>query len=119
MWETVLFANQFRLQNYTIIVDRNNLQSLGSCEETMELLDLGKKFKSFGWNVINVDGHNHIRLKAALRKRFENEKPICIVAHTTKGKGVSFMENEVLWHYRDPQGEFYERAVKELEEKRP
>lgn len=119
LWETVLFANQFRLQNYTIIVDRNNLQSLGSCEETMELLDLGKKFKSFGWNVINVDGHNHIRLKAALRKRFENEKPICIVAHTTKGKGVSFMENEVLWHYRDPQGEFYERAVKELEEKRP
>lgn len=119
LWETVLFANQFRLKNYTIIVDRNNLQSLGSCEDTMELLDLGKKFKAFGWNVIDVDGHDHAKLKEAFQKRFRNEKPICIVAHTTKGKGVSFMENEVLWHYRDPQGEFYERAVKELEEQRP
>lgn len=119
LWETVLFANQYRLQNYTIIVDRNNLQSLASCESTIELLDLGQKFRDFGWNVVETDGHDHSKLKAAFLKRFNNDKPICVIAHTIKGKGISFMENQVLWHYRDPQGEFYEKAVQELEEQRP
>lgn len=119
LWETVLFANQFCLKNYTIIVDHNGLQSIGRCEDTIDLLDLGKKFQVFGWNVIEVDGHDHSQLKDAFSKRFQNEKPICIIANTVKGKGISFMENKVLWHYRDPQGEFYERAVKELEDSRP
>lgn len=115
VWETALFANQFNLSNFTIIVDRNGLQSFGSTEDTISTGDLGKKFKEFGWNVINVDGHNHQKLKEALLQKFDNDKPVCIIAHTIKGKGVSFMENNVAWHYKDPQGDFYTNAVKELE----
>jgi transketolase len=115
MWEAILFANQFKLNNLTLIIDHNKLQSLDLCENTIELLSLADKFISFGWNVIEVDGHNHIELKKALLY-IDKEKPTCIVANTIKGKGVSFMENQVLWHYRDPQGDLYELAVKELEE---
>lgn len=115
MWEAILFANHFRLNNLTLIIDHNKIQSLDLCERTIELLSLAKKFKSFGWNVIEVDGHNHKELKEALLY-VDKEKPTCIIANTVKGKGVSFMENQVLWHYRDPQGEFYDMAVKELEE---
>ncbi len=115
VWETALFANQYNLSNFTIIIDRNKMQSFGSTEDTIATGDIGEKFTAFGWNVIDVDGHNHKELYEALIKKFDNGKPKCIVAHTTKGKGVSFMENNVVWHYRDPQGEFYENAVKELE----
>lgn len=114
VWEAVLFANQYRLNNLVAIVDHNKLQSLDLCENTIELLSLADKFKTFGWNVIEVDGHNHAQLRKALSKLYEN-KPTCIIANTIKGKGVSFMEGEVLWHYRDPQGEFYTNAKKELE----
>ena len=115
VWETILFSNQYNLNNFTIIIDRNMMQSFGSTEDTLATNDLGKKIKEFGWNVIDVDGHNHNELTKALSKKFDNEKPICIIAHTIKGKGISFMENNVLWHYRDPQGEEYEKAKKELE----
>lgn len=114
VWEMAMFANHYRLSNFTLIVDHNGLQSFGQCEDTIELLDLGQKFRDFGWNVIETDGHDHNALRCALSTRFENDKPICIIAFTVKGKGVSFMENNVLWHYRDPQGEEYERALAEL-----
>ena len=110
-----MFANHFRLNNLTLIIDHNKLQSLDICERTIELLSLAEKFKSFGWNVIEADGHNHEELKEALLY-VDKEKPTCIIANTVKGKGISFMENQVLWHYRDAQGEFYDKAVKELEE---
>lgn len=113
IWEAVLFSNHFRLNNLTLIIDHNKLQSLDLCENTIELLSLKTKFEAFGWKTIEIDGHNHIELKNALQT-IDLEKPICIIANTVKGKGVSFMENEVLWHYRDPQGEYYEQALKEL-----
>ncbi len=115
LWETVLFAHQYKLSNYTIIIDRNRMQALGFCDEIMDTNILYDKFKSFGWNVIEIDGHNHEEIKRALLTHFDNDYPICIIANTIKGKGVSFMENQLLWHYRDPQGEYYIKALEELE----
>lgn len=115
VWEMALFANHFRLSNLTVIVDHNKIQSLDTCENTLELIDLAMKWKAFGWNVIEIDGHNYEEIKNALLSKDEN-KPTCIIAHTTKGKGISFMENTVVWHYRAPQGEDYKNAVRELEE---
>jgi transketolase len=124
IWEMALFSNHFRLNNLCVIVDRNKMQSLGFCEDTIELLNLGDKWRSFGWRVLEIDGHDHAQLKPALEdkgrvKDEEKDKPLCVIAHTVKGKGISFMENQILWHYRDPQGEDYEKAVKELEAARP
>jgi len=118
VWEAALFANHYRLSNFTVIIDHNKMQSLDFCENTIELIDLGAKWRAFGWHVIEVDGHDHDRLRAALQDKHD-EKPTCVVAHTIKGKGISFMENEILWHYRDPHGEAYHNAVKELEAVRP
>lgn len=114
IWEMVLFANHFKLSNLTVIIDCNRLQSLGLCEDTLENKDLAEKWALFGWSVTQADGHDHDDLRRAFSHK-SNTKPNCIVAHTTKGKGVSFMENNVLWHYRDPQGEVYAAAKKELE----
>ena len=118
VWETALFANHFRLANFTVIVDHNKLQSLAKCEETIELIDLCEKWKVFGWDVKEIDGHDLNQIKAALCHR-NKCKPVCIVAHTIKGKGVSFMENEVAWHYRSPQGNDYIKAQAELEAVKP
>lgn len=115
IWEMALFANHFKLSNLTVIVDHNKIQSLDTCENTLDLIDLSAKWKAFGWNVIDIDGHNHEEIKKALLYK-DSIKPTCIIANTIKGKGISFMENTVLWHYRAPQGEDYINAVKELEE---
>lgn len=119
VWEMALFANKYQLSNFTVIVDNNNMQAMGSCEEVAALGNLEDKWKSFGWDVISVkDGNDHIMLKHAFQMR-KGSSPHVIIAHTVKGKGISFMENNLLWHYRDPQGEAYENAVKELEEVHP
>lgn len=118
VWEAALFANQYKLSNLTVIVDHNYMQSLDTCENTLALGDLGKKWEQFGWTVQNVNGHSHKELKHAFHN-LSTTKPNCIIAHTIKGKGVSFMENNILWHYRDPQGEFYDKAVEELEKVKP
>ncbi|MDR3259590.1 MAG: transketolase [Fusobacteriaceae bacterium] len=114
VWEMALFSNHYKLSNLTIIVDHNKMQSLDTCENTLKLLDLATKWKAFGWNVKEVDGHNHKELYSVLKIN-DSEKPMCVIAHTIKGKGISFMENQILWHYRDPQGEYYTNAVDELE----
>ncbi len=114
IWEGALFANHFRLSNLTVIIDHNKIQSLDKCENTLELLNLAEKWRAFGWHVIEIDGHDHQSLKQALHT-YEVEKPTCIIAHTIKGKGISFMEDKVLWHYRAPQGEDYLNAISELE----
>ena len=114
-WETVMFANQYNLSNFTIIIDRNRMQAMGDIDKVMDTGDIASKIKSFGFNVLSIDGNNHDELKKAFMTKFDNDKPICIVANTIKGKGVSFMENNLLWHYRDPQGEFYLNAKAELE----
>ena len=115
IWEMALTANQYDLDNFTVIIDRNGMQAMGSCEELMRMEPMGEKWKSFGWTVVDVaDGNDHDQLRAAFAAP-ANGHPKCIIARTVKGKGVSFMENDLLWHYRDPQGEYYQRAVSEIE----
>jgi len=116
IWEAAMFSSHHKLDNLFAIIDYNKIQSLDSIENTLGLEPFKQKWKSFGWHVIEVDGHNHEQLKIAFssspQKRY---KPTVIIAHTTKGKGVSFMENSVLWHYRSPQGKEFEDAIRELE----
>jgi transketolase len=119
IWEASMFAHHHKLNNLTVVVDYNKMQSLTFCEHTLSLEPLDKKFEAFGFNVLNIDGHNHPELKKAFNTKFDNENPILILAHTVKGKDISFMENNILWHYRTPQGEEYEAAVKEIEEQKP
>jgi len=114
-WEAILFAAHHRLSDLVAIVDYNKLQSLGSVEETIQLEPFAEKWRVFGWHVVEIDGHDHNALLNALSVDLAAyPQPTCIIAHTIKGKGVSFMENSVLWHYRSPQGEEYERALSEL-----
>ena len=115
-WEAILFASHHKLNNLVAIIDRNRLQSIRSTEETLTLEPFFDKWKSFGWEVVEVDGHNHEEIiNACGRSRTSQNKPLCIIANTTKGKKVSFMENNVLWHYRSPQGEEYKAAIDELD----
>lgn len=116
IWEMALFANQFKLNQFVVIVDHNKMQSLDFCENTLSLAPFAEKWKAFGWNVLDIDGHNHDELRAALAKAKESvDKPTVIIANTVKGKGVSFMEFDILWHYRFPhEGEEYDGALKEL-----
>jgi transketolase len=113
-WEAALFARHHKLDNLVVIIDRNKLQSIHSTEDTLGLEPFVDKWQAFGWNVVDVDGHDHEQLINACNSKVAG-KPLCIVANTTKGKGVSFMENQVLWHYRSPQGKEYEAAINELE----
>jgi transketolase len=114
-WEAALFAAHHRLSGLTAVVDYNKIQSLDGVEKTLALEPFAGKWRAFGWEVRETDGHDHDALAAALSPPpEEGGKPVCVIAHTTKGKGVSFMENSVLWHYRSPQGEEYARAMKEL-----
>ncbi|MCB0318720.1 MAG: transketolase, partial [Bdellovibrionales bacterium] len=114
-WEAAMFAPHHKLDNLTIIIDYNKIQSLDSTTNTLNLEPFNEKWSAFGWNVIEVDGHDHQEIKSNLStSAIKKDKPTCIIAHTTKGKGVSFMENSVLWHYRVPRGEEFEAALKEL-----
>lgn len=121
VWEAALFANHFRLDNLVAIVDHNHMQSLDTCEHTLELESLAGKWAAFGWNVQEVDGNDHEQLRAAFaRQGGQPNKPIVIIANTVKGKGVSFMENDILWHYRFPHdGWEYDCAVNELHQQKP
>lgn len=113
-WESALIANQFNLGNLVVIIDRNRLQSLASTEETIALEPLSDKWDSFGWNCRTIDGHAQADLLSAIDSTRKTAKPTCIIAETTKGKGVSFMENTVQWHYKSPNVDEYLRAVKEI-----
>lgn len=121
VWEAALFANHFKLYNLVAIIDHNKMQSLDFCENTMELFPFADKWRAFGWNVIEIDGHDHNALREAFKKaQSSTDKPSVIIANTIKGKGVSFMESNILWHYRFPhEGWEYENAVAELKEQMP
>ena len=122
VWEAALQAAQFRLDRLCAVVDYNHMQSLFSVEKTLPLEPFEAKWRDFGWNAESVDGHDVRALRAAFGRAKDNAgsgRPSVILAHTVKGKGVSFMENNILWHYRTPQGEEYEAALKELEAQRP
>ncbi len=114
-WEAAMFAGHQKLSQLTIIIDYNKLQSIKTTTETLNLEPFREKWESFGWDTIQIDGHCHESLFSSLRKvNSKSNKPRCIIANTVKGKGVSFMENNVLWHYRSPQNEEYEAAMREL-----
>lgn len=123
VWEAALFANHFRLNNLVAVVDHNHMQSLDFCENTLELEDFGSKWKAFGWNVIEIDGNSHEKLKAAFRQakeKTDGHRPTVIIANTIKGYGVKFMQNDILWHYRFPHdGWEYDCAVNELHKIKP
>ena len=116
-WEAVLFAAHHHLDNLSAIIDYNKIQSLDTVADTLELEPLADKWRSFGWQVQEVDGHNHQLLQSELSALpLESDYPSVIICHTVKGKGVSFMENTVLWHYRVPRGEEFAAALQELED---
>ncbi len=121
VWEAALFANHFRLNNLVAIVDHNRMQSLDYNENTLEMEDFSLKWKAFGWNTLEIDGHDHDALKTALESaKAETTKPTVIIANTVKGKGISFMEMDILWHYRFPhEGWEYDTAVTELHKQKP
>lgn len=113
-WEAFMFAAHHRLTNVIAIVDYNKLQSLGSVADTVALEPLGAKLTAFGWDVQEVDGHEHEKLIEVLAAK-PSDKPRAVIAHTVKGKGVSFMENRVEWHYKNPNDEQLAAAVAEIE----
>jgi transketolase len=108
IWESALIAAHHNLKNLVVIIDRNGLQSLTTTEKTLALEPLDKKWQSFGWDVTIVDGHSNRAVIDALNST--RSKPLCVIANTTKGKGVSFMENQVVWHYRPPNQDDYLNA---------
>jgi len=115
-WEAILFSSHHKLDNLVAIIDYNKIQSLTSISNTLELEPFADKFISFGWNVLTIDGHNHDELTESLKSLDNiNSKPTAIICNTTKGKGVSFMEDKVLWHYRSPQDKEYQNAIQELD----
>jgi transketolase len=114
-WEAVMFATQQKLDNLIVIVDYNQSQALGQSKDIIGFSRLGDIFKSFGCGTTDIDGHNLDEIKRALNnvpKVYEN--PTCIIAHTIKGKGVSFCENKTEWHYKSPNDEELKRALEEL-----
>lgn len=125
VWEAALFANHFRLNNLCAIVDHNHMQSMDFNENTLEMEDFGEKWKAFGWNVIEINGHDHVELRAAFSKveklaTCESHKPTVIIANTIKGYGIPFMQNDILWHYRFPHdGWEYDCAVNYLYDIKP
>ncbi|MEX2301492.1 MAG: transketolase [Bryobacterales bacterium] len=125
VWEAALFAAHHALDNLIAIVDYNKIQSLGTVDEVLRLEPFAEKWRAFGWSVTEVDGHNLGALGEVLDavdgcRRIveaaapEAGKPACVVAHTVKGKGVSFMENALLWHYRAPDAAELNRALSEI-----
>lgn len=113
-WEAILFARHHRLETLTAVVDYNKIQSLAPVSETIGLEPFADKWRAFGWGVVQVDGHDHEALAAALERPVEAGKPSVVIADTIKGKGVSFMEHQVLWHYRAPKGDEFDAAMTEL-----
>ena len=114
-WEAALFAAHHRLDNLCVIVDYNKIQSLGTVKEVLDLEPFAAKWTAFGWSAMEIDGHDCAQIERALRALpVQTGKPTCIVAHTVKGKGVTFMENKLLWHYRTPDPAEMAAARKEL-----
>lgn len=112
-WEAALLASHLKVSNLIVIIDRNRLQSFADTEETVRLEPLGAKWESFGWNVVEIDGHNVTTILEELGNQ-RAQGPKLIIANTVKGKGVSFMEGNNLWHYKSPDDEELDRALMEL-----
>lgn len=116
IWEAAMTASHYKLDNLCVIVDNNNLQIDGKVSNVMNVYPIDEKFKSFGFETINVDGHNITELISAFEKAKKTKgKPTAIIANTIKGKGVSFMENDAGWHGKAPNEEQYKQAMSELQ----
>ncbi len=114
VWEAAMFAANKKLSNLTAFIDLNNLQIDGTIDEVNSAKPVDKKFEAFGWHVITIDGHDYDAIEAALAEAKTIDKPVAIIANTTKGKGVSYMENAVNWHGAAPNDELYAVAMEEL-----
>ena len=115
VWESAAFASRQRLSNLIVIVDRNHLQGCGRDEEVLDYGDMGEKFRAFGFCAVTIDGHDYGQIERALAEAVEQqERPVAIIAETVKGKGVSFMENRLEWHYKSLNKEQYAQAMEEL-----
>lgn len=117
IWEAVMTGYKYKLDNLIVFVDNNRLQLDGTCDEVMPNIDLGKRFEAFGYEVFYIDGHNMEEIVATLDKirASHNNLPKAVIADTVKGKGVSFMENQLGWHGVAPNDEQYKQAMEELE----
>lgn len=118
VWEAAMFAAHYQLDNLIAVVDNNGLQIDGAISEVMSPYPIDEKFKAFGWHVININGHDFTEIEKAFdeAERVANQ-PVAIIQRTTKGKGVSYMENQVSWHGAAPNEEQYKIAMSELQEK--
>ena len=117
-WEAILFAAHHHLDNLVAIVDYNKIQSFGTVQEVLNLEPLADKWRAFNWAVREIDGHNLQEISDCLNQvPFESGKPNVVIAHTIKGKGISFMENQLAWHYKSPKTEQLSQALTELENK--
>ncbi len=114
VWEAAMFAANKGLDNLTVFIDLNNLQIDGTIDEVNSAKPVDKKFEAFNWHVIIIDGHDFEQIEKALEEAATVNKPVAIIANTIKGKGVSYMENQVGWHGKAPDTELYEQAIKEL-----
>jgi transketolase len=115
-WEAFLFGSHHQLNNLCAIIDYNKLQGLGNTNEVLNLEPLKDKLLAFNWECLEIDGHNHLEIKEAFDHFSKNPKPTAIIAHTIKGKGVDFMENKLLWHYRSPREDEFNEAITQIEE---
>jgi transketolase len=114
VWEAAMLAPNLKLGNLTVLVDYNKIQSLGRTDDIIDQRNLAQRWAAFGWEAMEVDGHNLGALEDALRRPV-GDKPRALILHTVKGKGVSYMEDKLLWHYRSPNEAEYAQAMKELE----
>lgn len=112
VWEAIMFAPAQNLNNLTMIIDYNKLQGYGKTKDIIDLEPLKDKIEAFSWHVIEIDGHNYTEIENALLVK--TKKPKAIIAHTIKGKGVSYMEDQFIWHYKSPNEEQLAQALKEL-----
>jgi len=113
VWEAVMFAKKHRLNNLTAVIDRNMLQAYGSDKQILDMGDLGQRFHVFGWQVLDINGHDYNQIDNALRFRTD-DAPVVVIAHTVKGKGISFMENKHEWHFFSPDKEHFKEGMEEL-----
>lgn len=113
-WEAALFAAHHKLDNLAFIVDRNGLQGFGRTEDVLDMRPFAQKWSSFGWETREINGHDFGELDEAISAPASG-RPLCVIAHTVKGKGVSFMENKMEWHYLPMEAEMYKVALADLE----
>lgn len=117
VWEAMMFASQYNLDNLCVIIDSNGLQIDGACKDVMSAQPIDEKVKAFGFDYVIIDGHNFDEIENAFNMFHESKKPFAIIMNTVKGKGVSYMENQVGWHGKAPNKEEYDIAMAELEAK--